>query len=156
MKLKLSSILLFVAGSGVFVFFFILKCLHIQRCDYTSDLFTHFQLSHDWLIGKPLFYENCFGFHNKLHNYFIDPLLSPFTWLFGIYGLFVALFSLMIGSFFMVLKLLDRHSATFETRLLFFIFYTSPLSWFLFLRVSCGDTPDSPGAAALRYLPSKK
>jgi ABC-type multidrug transport system fused ATPase/permease subunit len=132
MKLKPSSILLLVAAVAAFVLFFILKCLHLQRCDYTSDMFSHFQLSHDWLIGKPLFYENCFGFHAKLHNYFIDLLLSPFTALFGVYGLFVALFSLIIASFFMALNMLDRRAASFETRLLLFIFYASPLSFFIF------------------------
>lgn len=132
MNLKPTSILLLAAGFGVFLFFFVLKCLHLQRCDYSSDLFCHFQLSHDWLIGKPLFYENCFGFHYKIHNYFIDPLLSPFTWLFGVYGLFVALFCLIAGSFFMVFKLLDQHSALFETKLLVFILYTCPLSFFVF------------------------
>ncbi len=131
MKLNPSSILLLLAGNAAFVFFFILKSLHFQRCDYTSDLFSHFQLSHDWLIGKPLLYENCFGFHGKLHNYFIDLFLSPFTGLFGVSGLFVALFSLISASFFMALRLLDQRSVSFEARLLLLIFYTSPLSFFI-------------------------
>lgn len=132
MKLKASSIPLLIAGLIAFVFFLTLKCLHFRRCDYSSDLFSHFQLSHDWLIGKPLLYENCFGFHNKIHNYFIDLLLSPFTWLFSVYGLFVALFCLVAGSYIRVLKLLDQHAAPFETKLLVFFLYTSPLSFFLF------------------------
>ncbi len=131
MKLKPSSIPLLITGLGVLVFFVILKCLHFQRCDYTSDLFTHFQLSHDWLIGKPLFYENCFGFHSKLHNYFIDPLLSPFTWLFGVYGLFVALFGLLAASFAMALKVLDRNDASFGKKLLWLMLFSSPLSYFI-------------------------
>lgn len=132
MKLKSSSIALLLAGLAVFVFFFILKCLHFHRCDYTSDILSHFQLSHDWLIGKPLFYENCFGYHNKIHNYFIDLLLSPFTWIFGVYGLFVALFGLLMASFYVGLKLLDHYSAPFETKLLLFVFYGCPLSFYIF------------------------
>lgn len=132
MKLKSSSIPLLIAGLGVFVFFFILKCLHLRRCDYTSDLFSHFQLSHDWILGKPLFYENCFGFHGKIHNYFIDLLLSPFTWLFSVYGLFVALFCLLMASYYAGLKLLDHHAAPFETKLLLFVCYCCPLSFYIF------------------------
>src|SRR5438105_3934045 len=107
MKLKPSTIFLFVISLLFFVFYFIVKCLHFQRCDYTSDIISHFQLSHDWLIGKPLMYENQYGDHGKIHNYFIDILMAPFTYLFSVYGLFIVLFGLLIAALFSALKTLD-------------------------------------------------
>ncbi len=121
---------MFLSGSILFLFFFVVKCLHFKRCDYTSDIFTHFQLSHDWLLGKPLFYENSFGFHSKFHNYFIDLCMAPFTYLFSVYGLFIALFGFVIGALYAVLKMLENQGVSFQTKLLFVIFYASPLTYF--------------------------
>lgn len=132
MKLKPSSKGLLGLGTAVFLFYFVVKCLHFERSDYTSDIFSHFQLSRDWLIGKPLFYENSFGFHCKFHNYFIDPLLGVFTYFFSAYGLFIALFLGVIASLYAVIKLMEQREASFQSILLFVLIYTSPLSYFVF------------------------
>ena len=97
-KFKRSTTFLFLSALTVFLFYFLIKCIHFYRSDYTSDIFCHFQISRDWLLGKPLFYENCFGFHSKLHNYFLDIFMGPFTYVFNAYGLFIVLFGLVIGA----------------------------------------------------------
>jgi hypothetical protein len=130
-KFKPSTFWLLLIATIAYVFFFIVKCLHFQRSDYNGDIFSHFQLSRDWLLGKPLFYENSFGFHNRIHNYFIDILMSPFTYFFNVYGLFIVLFGLMIGALYGVLRILEKQGASFQTKLLFLIFYTGPLTYFL-------------------------
>lgn len=112
--------------------FFVVKCLHFMRLDYTSDLFSHFQLSRDWMLGKPLFYENSFGFHSKFHNYFIDVLMGPFTYIFSVYGLFIVLFGLAILGLFNVLKLLEVKNSSFQTKFLFTVFFVGPLTYFVF------------------------
>ena len=131
MRFKSNTFFLFLASLAAFLFFFIVKCLHFYRSDYTGDIFTHFQLSRDWLLGKPLFYENSYGYHNKFHNYFIDILLAPFTYLMGVYGLFVAFFALIIGALYNILVMLERIGTSIQTKLLFIVFYTSPLTYFI-------------------------
>ena len=131
MRFKSNTFFLFLASLAAFLFFFIVKCLNFYRSDYTGDIFTHFQLSRDWLLGKPLFYENSYGYHNKFHNYFIDILLAPFTYLMGVYGLFVAFFALIIGALYNILVMLERIGTSIQTKLLFIVFYTSPLTYFI-------------------------
>ncbi len=132
MKLRSSTASLFFIAILIFIFFFIVKCFHFQRSDYSSDIFSHFQISRDWLLGKPLFYENSFGFHSRIHNYFIDILMAPFTWLFNAYGLFIVLFALVIAALYSVLKMLENMGASLQSKILFLVFYTGPLSYFLF------------------------
>jgi hypothetical protein len=126
-----STVYLFLSGSCLFIFYFVVKCFHFNRCDYTSDMFSHFQISRDWLIGKPLFYENCFGLHSKLHNYFLNILLAPFTYLFSAYGLFIAVYGLMIFVLFRILRWMDDQALSFQTKLLFLVFYAGPLTYFI-------------------------
>ncbi len=132
MKFKSSTILLFVLAGLLLAFYFVVNCLHFQRSDYTSDIFSLYQLSHDWLLGKPLFYENSFGFHSKLHNYFITLFIAPFTYIFGVYGIFVVLFSLALGALYAVLKMMDAMGTSIHAKWLFAILYISPLTYFIF------------------------
>ena len=63
------------------------KTIHLFHAEYTSDLFTHYQLSTGWLRGKPLFWENCFGHQERIHNYFLSPLMAVFTYPLGVWGI---------------------------------------------------------------------
>jgi hypothetical protein len=63
------------------------KTVYLFHAEYTSDLFTHYQLTTGWLEGRPLLYENCFGFHGRIHNYYLSPALGFFTVPLGVWGL---------------------------------------------------------------------
>lgn len=79
----------FLAALGMFMF----KIKLYDLPDYQADLFGILQLSRDYVLGKPLLYENAYGDNSGIHNYYLMPLLAPFTLLFGGKGLFVAGFA---------------------------------------------------------------
>src|SRR5436190_2348452 len=131
MRLKSPTFLIFSIAAVWFIFLFICKCIHFLNCDYTSDLFTHLQISRDWLLGKPLFYENCYGHHNLLHNYFFDLLLAPFTYTLNAYGIFVVMFAMMIGAMYASLRTLQRQGASLRAQMIWFFFVCCPATWFV-------------------------
>ena len=66
------------------------KLTLFDALEYTSDLISNTQLSLSVFQGRPLLWDNGFGDHKALHNYYLNPLLAPFTWSLGPIGLFVA------------------------------------------------------------------
>src|SRR5882724_3976655 len=64
------------------------KCVLFVRLAYTSDMFSLLQMSLSWLDGRPLLWENCFGNHARLHDYYSVLAFAPLTFTFGAYGLF--------------------------------------------------------------------
>ncbi len=102
----------------------------MQRCDYTSDLFSHLQISRDWFYGKPMFYENSFGRHNLIHSYFFDILLSPLTIPFGVYGLFIAECGLTAIAVVAVLRYFQKTGVSLFTQVLFTCMVCSPVTYF--------------------------
>jgi hypothetical protein len=67
-------------------------------------MFSHLQISQSWLRGKPLLYENRYGDHSKIHNYYFTLLLGVFTVPLGAYGLVIAQSVLLFVSLLMVWK----------------------------------------------------
>lgn len=70
--------------------------------EYSWDLFLSLQLSRSWLLGRPLLWENRLGRDQASqlpHNFFLAPLLGPFTLHLGAYGLFLAHAGLLILAF---------------------------------------------------------
>jgi hypothetical protein len=57
--------------------------------------------------------------------------MAPFTFTFNVYGLFIVLFGLLISAYYITLNYLERIGTSFQTKLLFIIFYISPLSYFV-------------------------
>lgn len=77
-------------------FFLIYKNLMLRIGMYKSDVYSFYQEANDWLIDKPLYFENTFGFVFQHHTYYLIPALAPFTQIFGINGLFVAQWILLL------------------------------------------------------------
>jgi hypothetical protein len=70
--------------------------------EYAWDLFLTLQLSRSWLLGRPLLWENRLGRDQSSqlpHNFFLAPLLGPFTLHLGAYGLFLAHAALLLLAF---------------------------------------------------------
>ncbi len=63
---------------------------------YKSDVYSFFQAANDWLIDKPLYFENTFGYVFQHHTYYLIPALAPFTQILGINGLFVVQWILLL------------------------------------------------------------
>lgn len=68
--------------------------LHIGM--YKSDVYSFFQAANDWLIDKPIYFENTFGSIFQHHTYYLIPFLAPFTQVFGMNGLFVVQWMLLL------------------------------------------------------------
>lgn len=71
------------------VFFVLYKISILHKGLYKSDVYSFYQSATDWLIDKPLYFENVFGSLFQHHTYYLIPALAPFTFLFGIEGLFI-------------------------------------------------------------------
>lgn len=124
-----STVLLLAIG-----WWFAVKVLYLVHSEYTSDLFTLYQLSTGWLEGKPLLYENCFGFHDRLHNYYLSPLLGFLTLPLGVSGLFVfqALLLLAATATLFVVALVEQRFARWRWWLGFgLVFWFGPISFYV-------------------------
>lgn len=93
-----------VVAGAVLACWLVAKNRLFRGLEYTSDLFSHLQISLSLGPGQHLLHENGFGDHRALHNYYLLPLLYPFTRPLGAYGLFLAL-ALLI--FVAVVRVLD-------------------------------------------------
>jgi hypothetical protein len=131
MKLTRATRNLGLITTGWYLFLFIIKCLQFHQCQYTSDLITHLQISRDWLLGKPLFYENCYGRHDLIHNYFFDPLMGILTYSLNAYGIFLILFIFMVAAAWSAFITLQKFSATVYTQCIFFIFISCPAVFYI-------------------------
>src|SRR5262245_40067579 len=65
------------------------KFVLFDALEYTCDLFSALELTWTWADGRPLLFENSFGDHKPVHNYYLLPLLYPATAMFGARGLFL-------------------------------------------------------------------
>jgi hypothetical protein len=91
--------------AAVLAIWFAAKAALFEGLEYTSDLFSNLEMSRSVYQGRPLLWENGFGDHKALHNYYGDPLLYPLTGPFGAYGLFLASALLALLSAFAVFAL---------------------------------------------------
>jgi hypothetical protein len=85
-RIRLSGVAVSIAVLGFWLF---AKQYLFTNLEYTSDLFTHLQMSRSVFRGQPFLADNQFGSHIGLHNYFLMPLFYPLTGPFGAYGLFL-------------------------------------------------------------------
>lgn len=78
------------------VCFLIYKIRMLNSALYKSDVYSFFQAANDWLIDKPVYFENTFGYIFQHHTYYLIPALAPFTKVFGISGLFIVQLILLL------------------------------------------------------------
>lgn len=122
----------FLAALGMLLF----KIKLYDLPDYQADLFGILQLSRDYVLGKPLLYENAYGDNSGIHNYYLMPLLAPFTLLFGGKGLFLAGFAFQCW----MLVLLARIFSKLQTwmGILFLLLLFAPVSWYIWDNLKFG------------------
>lgn len=87
------------------------KAALFDGLEYTSDLFSNLQMSTGVFLGRPLLWENGFGDHKALHNYYVVPLFFPLTRFFGPFGLFLGSALLWAAASFAVFRLAWRSVA---------------------------------------------
>jgi hypothetical protein len=83
---------------GLVIWAGIAKALLFRNLEYYErDLYSFLEMSWSWLYAGRLLHDNVYGAHGAIHNFYLLPLLSPFTIPLGAYGLVLALtaFTLM-------------------------------------------------------------
>lgn len=86
------GIAVFLIALLLLIWFFAAKITLFNKLAYQSDLFSHIQISRSWLEGRPLMFENNYGYHATYHNYFFNLLLGPLVYWWGAYGIFISQF----------------------------------------------------------------
>lgn len=119
---------IFFAVLGIFTWYFIAKLALFDKLFYQSDLYTHLEIARGWLQGRPLMHENCYGYHNKLHNYFFDLLMGPFAKQWGVYGIFGVQLALHIWALAYTLPTLLKGSNSFNHKLVVAVLYITVFS----------------------------
>ena len=60
-------------------------------------------MSYSWLDGRPFMYDNIWGFHHRIHNYYTVLLWGPLCYVAGAYGFFLVQ-ALLLGLSYAVLN----------------------------------------------------
>ncbi|GAB3542944.1 hypothetical protein [Spirosoma fluminis] len=130
---------------GLFVF----KILRFQTLSYTfNDMYAFIQMSHSWMDGRPFMYENIWGYHHNIHNYYTVLLWGPLCHFFGAYGLFAAQTGLLLISYAWVNQRLNQREAPNWTRgAVLLVILLGPITFWL------NDHPNIGWHTELTYLP---
>ncbi|RIV26747.1 hypothetical protein DYU11_00015 [Fibrisoma montanum] len=136
---------------GLFLLaFFAFKVLRFQTLAYTyNDMYAFLQMSCSWMDGRPFMYENIWGYHHKIHNYYTVLLWGPLCRFFGVYGLFAVQTALLLISYGLVNERLARRSVPPWARYaLLGTMLLGPVSFWL------NDHPNIGWHTELTYLPA--
>jgi len=132
---KLRNLVLVLVPLLILVFWFLLKVHQFQSFEVNfSDGLIALQLSRGWLEGRPFLYDNYFGFHSRIHNYYILPLTGLITQSTGIYGFFViylGLVAFLLASIFLWIRKYSGNWLHHWLSLLVFII--GPFTFFIYL-----------------------
>lgn len=125
------------------------KVVRFQLLGYTfNDMYAFIQMSHSWLDGRPFMYENIWGYHHQIHNYYTVLLWGPLTHWFGAYGLFIAQTFLLLLAYGVVNEQLYRRGLPVWARYTVLgVILLGPVSFWL------NDHPNIGWHTELSYLP---
>ncbi|MFD2569555.1 hypothetical protein ACFSUS_02865 [Spirosoma soli] len=129
--------------------FFAFKLLRFVTLAYTfNDMYAFLQMSRSWMDGRPFMYENIWGYHHQIHNYYTVLLWGPFCRLFGAYGLFAVQSGLLLISYALVNERLVRSKLPNWARYtLLGVVLLGPVTFWL------NDHPNIGWHTELTYLP---
>lgn len=129
--------------------FFFFKVIRFQTLGYTfNDMYAFLQMSRSWMDGRPFMYENIWGYHHRIHNYYTVLLWGPLCQAFGAYGLFAVETFLLLISYALVNEQLSKRGVPGWARYLFLcVILLGPVSFWL------NDHPNIGWHTELTYLP---
>jgi len=150
-KKNISAILLFVTAVLLLVWFFTAKLLIFHRLGYQSDFYCHLGIARGWLLDRPLLFENNYGYHGRLHNYYFDLLMGPFALWWGGYGILIFQFIVYLIAIWYTLPALYKSAPTIHKKAMVWFFYTviffGPLGFWLY------DNPHYGFHTEMMYIP---
>ena len=133
----------------ILIGFFLFKILRFQTLGYTfNDMYAFLQMSRSWMDGQPFMYENIWGYHHKIHNYYTVLVWGPLTRAFGAYGIFAVQAGLLLISYVVTNEhLLRRHVSAWIRYVLLGVILLGPVPFWL------NDHPNIGWHTELTYLP---
>jgi len=108
----------------------IAKSILFQNLEYTSDLFSHLQMS-KFSFEKGLLFTNEWGRMSAIHNCYTILLFSPFTFAFGAYGLFIGTTFLYLLALWRLIALPDQLQSV-QGKIAIIIAILGPTGFWLF------------------------
>ena len=131
------------------VFFLGFKVLRFQTLAYTfHDLYVFEQLASGWIDGRPFLYDNFWGDHQRIHNYYTVWIWGPICYRMGVYGLFLIQTLLLLVSYGLTNQRLAKAGVPIWARYgLLVVVLLGPVSAWL------NDHPGTGWHTELTYLP---
>ncbi|MBO0933616.1 hypothetical protein [Fibrella aquatilis] len=135
-------------SSLALLLFFAFKAFSFQALYYTyNDLYIFLQNSCSWMDGRPLLYENVWGYDDRIHNNYAMLLWGPLIYTFGAYGAFAAQTGLALLSYVLLLRSMGRTLARSDSWLVLSVLLLGPV-WIWF-----NDHPGIGWHPELTYFP---
>lgn len=138
-----------VAVSSLFLLLFLwFKVIRFQGLYYTfNDMYIFLQASYSWIDGRPLLYENIWGYDDRIHNNYAMLLWGPLMYGSGAYGAFIVQTGLSLLSYGVVLRYMSRRMASWALWLFLAVLLVGPVWCWL------NDHPGIGWHPELTYLP---
>ncbi|GAB2533104.1 hypothetical protein [Spirosoma aerophilum] len=92
-------------------------------------MYIFLQSSCSWINGRPLLYENIWGYDDRIHNNYAMLLWGPLIYAGGAYGAFVVQVGLSLISYTLLLRYCSRHLANWAVWLILIVLLIGPV-WF--------------------------
>lgn len=135
-------------SSLLLLLFFCFKAARFQALYYTyNDMYIFLQNSCSWLDGRPLLYENVWGYDDRIHNNYAMLLWGLLIYGAGAYGAFAVQTGLSMLSYGLLLRQLSRRLPAWATWLALAVLLLGPV-WFWF-----SDHPGIGWHPELTYFP---
>ncbi|MCY7356051.1 MAG: hypothetical protein LH609_01010 [Rudanella sp.] len=135
---------------GALFFFLLYKFLRFDALGYSfNDMYAFLQMSSSWMDGRPFMYDNIWGYHHRIHNYYTVLLWGPLCYTLGAKGVFIAQTTLLLLAYWLTNRHLIRQSVPAQTRTaLLLVVLLSPIPFWL------NDHPNIGWHTELTYLPA--
>lgn len=97
-----------LVSAALLILFFWFKAVRFERLYYFyNDMYAFLQSASSWLDGRPLLYENVWGYDDRIHNNYILLAFGPFIHKMGAYGAFAIQMTLMLFAYMLVVRRLS-------------------------------------------------
>ncbi|GAB3769629.1 hypothetical protein GCM10028818_05970 [Spirosoma horti] len=135
-------------SSLILLLFFWFKIIRFQGLYYTfNDMYIFLQASCSWMNGRPLLYENIWGYDDRIHNNYAMLLWGPLIYIAGPYAVFTIQTGLSLLSYGLLLRQLGTRMASWAVWFMLFVLLAGPV-WFWF-----NDHPGIGWHPELTYFP---
>lgn len=124
-------LILFLISIILLLWIVIGKFIRVYQLDYQSDIIIHLQMSRNWFYGWPLFFDNAYGNHGQIHNYFLNPLFGLFTIPFQLKGFFIFQLITYSISIFSIYNYQKLHPKS-DFSIIIFLLLLGPIGIYLF------------------------